>query len=222
MSSIAIGSNKSLPMARSKSDSSDDTGGSAGSKIEAENVANLLAMLKSGKSLSRAQLTQIDDYNEKKSAVGRVADNLPAAAAMSGIDLDTIGKSKAAGCPAFRGSRIYVDELIEWVDDHGDTLPSGSSEIDLINIEIAKERHRKWKIENDAKEGLTINRQDVATQILALGLELKRILRYKLEDDAPRRQRQKTEAELRIVNRKLVDEICSIMEKGSETWKPKP
>ena len=197
------------------SDSSDDKGSDP---IREANIANILAKLKAGKVLTEREERRLTEYREAASSSSRTADSMRAAAAMSGIALETIERAKAAGCPAFRGSRVYVDELAEWLEENSETLPTGDAELDAINKEIAKEKLRKWRIENDNREGKSIPRAEAERRISEYGEELKSVLRQKLEDEAPRRQRGKSEDDIRVINRQLVDEICdAISEKARWT-----
>ncbi|EIQ01618.1 hypothetical protein OpiT1DRAFT_00190 [Opitutaceae bacterium TAV1] len=136
------------------------------------------------------------------------------------FSLVQLKRAKDAGCPAFRGSRVYIDELVEWIDDNEDvlTVPTGDAELDAINKEIAREKLRKWKIENDNREGKSIPRTQVAARFSDYGAELLRLLRQKLEDESPRRLEGKTGDEIRAINREIVDEICDAMTRETDQW----
>lgn len=166
-----------------------------------------------------------DTIKDIPASAARVADNMEAAVAMlaaSGqrISLAHLKRAKDAGCPAFRGSRVYLDELVEWIDENEDvlTLPTGDAELDNITKEIAREKLRKWKIENDARDGKSIPRAQVAARMADYGAELLTLLRQKLEDECPRRLLGKTEDEIRAINREVIDEICDAMTRETNQW----
>ncbi len=146
------------------------------------------------------------------------ADSMKAAAAMSGFTEDQLGRAKAAGCPAFRGSRVQLAELAEWMAEYGDTLPTGNTALDAINLEIAREKLRKVRFSNDVEERRYILREDNAALILKIGLELKNILRKKLEEEFPERQIQRTREEILAINRALVTELCQAFQEGASRW----
>lgn len=159
----------------------------------------------------------------------RIADSMAAAVAIlersadpaERLTDDDLTRAKAAGCPAFRGSRVYIDELVEWWEENADTLPTGNSEIDSITLELAREKLRKARFANDVEEGRFIRREDEAQKILALGLELKATLRKRLEEDFPDRQTMRTREEIISINRQLVDELCRIFAEGTKRWSQK-
>lgn len=154
------------------------------------------------------------------------ADSMEAAAAVlarqpdpaSRLTDEQLKRAKAAGCPAFRGSRVYLDELLVWWEENEANLPTGDAEHDAINREIAREKLRKVRFENDAKEGKYIEKEAWAARVLALGLELKSILRRKLEEEFPDRQANRSREEILGINRGLVDELCKKFQEEAAKW----
>ena len=134
------------------------------------------------------------------------------------LGADDMKRAKSAGCPAFRGSRVYVDELLEWWDENSDTLPTGNDELDAINLEIARQKLRKVRFAQDVEEGKYILREDEAPKIEALGLELKDKLRKRLEEEFPDRCANRSREELAGIGRQLVDEICRDFQEGTRRW----
>ena len=151
----------------------------------------------------------------------RVADSMKAAAGLTGLTEARIAAAKAAGCPAFRGSRIHIGELLAWLEQNGDTLPTGDAELDEITKEIAREKLRAHRFNNDVAEGRYVLREDFAAQLLALGLELKVTLRRKLEEEFPDQQTMRTRDEILGINRRLTDELCRLFQEGTEKWSRK-
>lgn len=150
-----------------------------------------------------------------EAAVAILARQAPASARLSE---DQLKRAKAAGCPAFRGSRVYLDELLIWWEENAESLPTGDAELDAINKQIAQEKLRKVRFENDAKEGLFLPRDEWGARLLALGLEIKATLRRKLEEEYPDRQTMKPREEILRLNRQLVDELCHKFQEGTAKW----
>lgn len=159
----------------------------------------------------------------------RTADSMEAAVAILAgeanpeqrLDADDLKRAKAGGCPAFRGSRVYVDELLTWWEENSDTLPTGNDELDTINLQIAREKLRRVRYANDVEEGRFIKREDEAAKILALALELKATLRKRAEEEYPDRLVMRTKEEIIVLMRALVDELCRDFTEGTKRWSQK-
>ena len=61
----------------------------------------------------------------KTSKAPIVFDSLAAAAGGLGIQKFYLSAWKAKGCPAFRGGRVYLDELRKWLKTSGQFVPKG-------------------------------------------------------------------------------------------------
>lgn len=86
------------------------------------------------------------------------------AASLTGSPLAALKAAKAAGCPAFRGSRVALAELKSWLTAN----PSIAKAKDTTwKTKIDREKHRKLKLENDEKEGTLISRASMAESIHA-------------------------------------------------------
>jgi hypothetical protein len=201
------------------------------SRIEEANVANIVAQLKAGKPITASQQKLVADFQRKQATLSatasnaatapgapRAADNMEAASAMTGIHRDIIARAKAAGCPAFRGSRVYVDELVEWLEENAESLPTGNTVLDEINQEIQRQKLRKITFANNVEEGRYIRREDQAAQILALGIALKNTLRKKLEEELPDKLANRSREEVLHLARELMDEICRLFREGTKQW----
>ena len=159
----------------------------------------------------------------------RVADSMDAAVAILAdapdeshrLDTDEMKRAKVAGCPAFRGSRVYVDELTAWWDEHAETLPTGNSELDSITIELAREKLRKARFANEVEEGRWMKREDEAPKLLALGLSLKATLRKRLEEEYPPRLAGRSREEIAEIMAQLVNELCVEFQEGARRWSQK-
>lgn len=209
--------------------------------IEAANVANILGQLAAGKPITAAQQKLVTDYQRRQipqppadpvppprapatqrtrptaaDLTGQVADTMGAAAAMTGHSEENLSRAKAAGCPAFRGSRVYLGELVAWIDANPEVVATGNSDLDAVQLDIARERLRKFRIENDTAEGRLVPAADIAPLVEQFGRDLLSILRRVLEDEAPERLAGHTAPEVRDITRRIVDEITDSVRAGAK------
>ena len=93
----------------------------------------------------------------------KVFDTMKAAAAGLGLNIAVVKRAKAAGCQAFRGSRVYGAELQAFVASHPELMkaqPTGD-----IKLQKLREEHRKLKLANDVKEGVLVSRAWIAERM---------------------------------------------------------
>lgn len=159
--------------------------------------------------------TSLSSRPSAQALVGVVADSMEQAEAMSGVSRENISRAKAAGCPAFRGSRVYLGEMVAWLEVNPEVLATGDDALDAVQLAIASERHRKLRFENDVAEGRYIPAADIAPRVEQFGRDLLAILRRVLEDESPRRLAGREEAEVREINRQLVDAIADAVRTGT-------
>src|SRR4051812_16343822 len=83
-----------------------------------------------------------------------VADTMEAAASASGYDYSIIEWAKKEACPAFRGSRVHVAELKQWVEANKGklTLPGVTKEQVEIRLKILKCEDQEFKNALNRKE----------------------------------------------------------------------
>jgi hypothetical protein len=159
-----------------------------------------------------------EDKGSKVLARPKYVDSVKAAANALGYPEAAIQYLKDQGCDAWQGSRCYIDRLDEWIDENG--LPEvPESELDRWNLEIAKERARKLKIQNDIEEGKTVSMEVVGSFLLELALRTKNRLKKTLEDELPPVLAGKPADEIRALNKGVVDEICEGMQREMNEWK---
>lgn len=194
--------------------------------VEEAVIANILAKLRAGKVLTDREEKRLRAYQERQEGganpddvAGKVADSMEQAAALSGYSKDRLQLAKQHGCPAFRGSRVYVDELVEWMTENGDSLPTGNTELDALNLEIAREKLRKARFANELEQGGWIRRTEVAETAEALGLDLKATLRKRLEEELPDRLANRPTEEIRPILERVVDELCEKFRERAKLWK---
>lgn len=89
-----------------------------------------------------------------------VYDTMKAASAGIPLPMRTLKWAKGEGCPAFRGARIHVSELLRWLEANPFDGSSGDPREEKLREEI-----RKLRIANDAKEGRLVERAWVGSRI---------------------------------------------------------
>jgi hypothetical protein len=149
----------------------------------------------------------------------RVADTIEAAAGLTGYTETFLRTLKGRGVPAFRGGRIYVDELeahLENNRDEMDQLERECDEVDGVDADLKRERLRKARLANDQSAGLLIAKSDVASRTERLAAELKNQLRRSLEDELPRELLGKSEDLIRARLTEVVDELVTKFHDGTE------
>lgn len=127
---------------------------------------------------------------------------------------------KECGCPAFRGSRVYIDDLEAWISDHPEVeqWEKDLAEVDRLEVEIRRERLRKIRFQNDVEQGNYIAKSLLAPALIQLGNEQKAVLRSLLEETLPERIEGKSAADCRISLRAVVDELCARFHAGTKHW----
>lgn len=88
----------------------------------------------------------------------KIADTMKQAAAVTGIPLRVLQDAKAAGCPAFRGSRIYLEDLRAWlaVPENMDKVSKSAGPVEELEAEILRERLRLLRVKAEQAEGRVI------------------------------------------------------------------
>ena len=76
-----------------------------------------------------------------------------------GIPRGELVRAKSAGCEAFRGGRIYRDELVEWLA--ANPRPAGEGQVENIRVEKVRKQVEKLSLEIDTQRGKLISREVV-------------------------------------------------------------
>jgi hypothetical protein len=76
-----------------------------------------------------------------------------------GIPRGELVRAKSAGCEAFRGGRIYRDELVEWLA--ANPRPAGEGQVENIRTEKMKKQIEKLSLEIDTQRGKLVSRETV-------------------------------------------------------------
>ncbi len=146
---------------------------------------------------------------------------MDAAAGMLGRDVEVLQRLKSMGCPAFRGSRVHVEELRTYIEANDAAVEAIEREIassDKLDAEIKRrkvlvqeEQLRRLRFENDLEEGKFIPKDEAVRIVSELAFSQKEILRRFLEDEGPDRLVMKTREEVVAICRVIVDSICAEM-----------
>jgi hypothetical protein len=90
-------------------------------------------------------------------------DSIKSASSAMGVPVALLKQAKAAGCSAFRGSRVYRQEWQEWVKDNPvDTSPAAFVDSkEGWDIERLRKVCRKLDLEYEVAQGDLISKSDV-------------------------------------------------------------
>ena len=110
-------------------------------------------------------------------------DTMKQAASFMGLELKTLRKAKDAGCPAFRGSRIYREELEGWLKEHKAEITTAASK-ESVQIEKLLQEVRKLTLQNDEKEKKLIAVTEFQRQISEMASEVQKRM-YAIPSRAP-------------------------------------
>ena len=100
-------------------------------------------------------------------------DSLAACASGTGIPLTALKHAKRSGCPAFRGSRVYLGPLLRWLFETPDRSP--------INYEQERAQHvllqnAKLKVQLRQLKGELIPAEEVAHRGRELGSAIRTVI----------------------------------------------
>ena len=115
--------------------------------------------------------------------------------------------AKAAGCSAFKASRVYEAELIPWLKANKAALAATSESIEALKLKIASQQERKLRIANDAKEGKLIELEKVKRSHAKLCAAASDLLTQKLENEFPALVAGLDVAAVRVHGKRLNDAI---------------
>lgn len=186
-----------------------------------DEVFQILERARAGEDLSDQEKEILRRYRDSEGESGQpdYVDSMKQASGMTGIPESILKKIKADGCPAFKGSRVYLNLLNDWLEDRPlDTYADDAEGKDLIELQIAKERYRKLKLDNDTRADLLISRDEVKSVIYAIAKQINSILGRKLENELPVKLAGRSVQEIRAEMRIVRDEICVDFQEGVKEW----
>jgi len=141
------------------------------------------------------------------------------AAALTGLSLSVLKWAKKSGCPAFRATRVYLDELREWLDAHRSDLDSDKSitkEQADIRLKLLRYDREKFKFEVEKK--LYRSRAEIEADIKQIAQMQRALLQRKLESELPARLVGLGVIEITEAMRQTVDEVCRIFHDRTSDW----
>lgn len=144
-------------------------------------------------------------------------ESLKAAAAATGIAIPFLQAARASGCPAFKGSRVRLDILRNWLDDNPEILTDEQAEgsesllalkqgLLRAQIKRSQEQARAAKLANDRNAGLMIDVDQARETMVLLVSELNGHIRV-IEDSLPQSLQGLSLPDQRLAIRKLFDKM---------------
>lgn len=194
-------------------------------QIRKARVGAVLKKLREGKSITAVEQKLIEENTEKpapKPEKGRprqhaqtlpVYDSMHSCSAATNIPLTVLKRLKKSGCPAFRATRVYLGELLQWLFNQGEDSEGGNWAEALLE---AKAKRERLKLENE--KGILIRRDLV---VAAFGRIASRIasIRTTSESQDPPRIVGKDLHEVRAEVRKIWDAVGVCLASCSEEFK---
>lgn len=157
---------------------------------------------------------------EPEIAKNRVADSIAQAEAMSGLDKIILQWAKKKGCPAFRGSRVYVDELLVWLEINKPQVKEGElPSKDDVEVLIKLEKLEDLKFKNSKNREAFYKREDVDAWVVAAAEKLKSLLSLKLKNELPPKLVGLKPDEIAAKMDPVILEICKIFRAPIEKTK---
>jgi hypothetical protein len=127
----------------------------------ADRVAGLVRRAKAGKALTQQEINWINGAlgHEKPERGLPVYETMRSCSGATGIPLAALKSAKARGCPAFRGTRVYLTDFIPWWFRQD----GGTGTLDLLTERARETKARADKIElqNSVARRKLIPREDV-------------------------------------------------------------
>ncbi len=134
-------------------------------------------------------------------------------AASQGISKTVIRAAKAKGAPGFIGHRVNWTLLKPWMDEH-------KSALDVEDID----NYQKWRTKRERHEaniaeikelearGKFLLKEEVESQIKAIALAQKAILKSRLTQELPPKLLGLSVTEIGVIMDECVHDICRLME----------
>lgn len=145
-------------------------------------------------------------FSTRSPAAGGIA----AAAGILGIPARTVRAAKRAGCPAFRWSRVHLDELTAWLEANPVLPRQADSELDAARLAKLNEQVRKLKLANDEVAGRLIDRDKVAAALASCCADWN-VARVRFEAEAPAEMARLEADACRVVVRRMMDEVGRVL-----------
>jgi hypothetical protein len=159
-------------------------------------------------------MTQNEKHSDEQVLI---AQSIQQAASAWGYSIDYLKQCKAAGCPAFRGSRIYFNGLKKWLKINGDKVSENDSKHDLEKKKLALQcRQIEHNIE--IQQGKYRPIEEIREVMILVGERLRTLFRQKLEVEYPPLVAGLDVSEVRKKGMQMTDELCRILTDESSAW----
>lgn len=146
----------------------------------------------------------------------RVAQSMKMAASMSGFTLAEIKAAKKAGCGAFKGSRVYLNELDEFFAANPNCLDMSPAE--RLEFETKQIKKAKAQFDYDLIKGDYIHRGELAEHLRTTETVTKTTLRKFLYNELPAKGEMLDRAALRELTEEVFAEICRAQQEAYSQW----
>jgi hypothetical protein len=144
-------------------------------------------------------------------------DSISQASVTLNISQEVLKAAKAAGCPNFKSSRVYVDGLKKWIADHAAAITPEQDKATLKDQKL-REEVRKLKLANDVKEGKLVERSRVVASWQRASKAIVSALRQRLENEYPTGVAGLEPAQARVYGKRLVDLCISDIRAAADVW----
>ena len=183
-------------------------------------VEGILERVNAGDVLFPEDLDVLAEEGERLFPEETVVESVRILEGRTGFDREVIRAAKALGCQAFRmGNRIDCRALWRFVCERYEEVREKMSGEGSLDAELKQERLLKLRAERAALEGKSLDKQMVLEWIEETALQLKALLRERIELALPEKVKGMSAAEMRPHCRSVVDEVCARFEEGAGKWR---
>lgn len=135
---------------------------------------------------------------------------------MSGFSIEIIRAAKKAGSSAFKGSRVYLDELDEYLAANPAILNMAPA--DRLDFETKQIKKAAAQFDYDLKRGDYIHRGELAAHLRKTEEFSKTTLRKFMLNELPAKGEMLDRAALRELCDDLFDRICTEKQEAFLQW----
>jgi hypothetical protein len=154
----------------------------------------------------------------QKKPKSRYFDGLRQCSGTLGIPKEVLSAAKIAGCPMFKGSRIYEAGLKDWIAEHHAEIVPAAGALSLRDQKLTEEV-RKLRIQNDEAENRSIQRAEVIAAHSPILTKFKDAAYGKLVNEFPVYAAGQDTPTIRTMARKVADELVELLRGiGVEEW----
>jgi hypothetical protein len=203
------------------------------SKLLRANLTNIVRKVKAGKPLSAAELKLVRADEEEQNPnplripepsspedKHRAFDSIAAAAAWLAPQLDLtpnraktlLRSAKKAGLPGFRGSRVYAADLMpalgRWLKSQ-EHSPAGLETKEELECRRLRGLCEKIEFQNKVEQGDFAALAELNPIVIEIESRTTALLRQKLENEFPVAAAGQEPSVIRVLGKRLVDDICA-------------